>query len=220
MLVVGAVGVGVLAAIRAWSGKAAKRAPGVARNAVAKGLRWASKCPATEALEVVTLLRAEIGEILAQVRTNGGSSIKDAIVRMEKRVGVLAEEVRYLRVGHDLQTEATNYPQFRADEKGHTVWVNRAMKLAAGLTDDDQVMGTAWLNHVHKDDRDKVRDNWFLAVAEKREYADEYRIVVPPANRIFYIVALAKPIRVDGVVAGWSGTIKVRGASGELAELE
>lgn len=150
-----------------------------------------------------------LSEIQSQLRMNGGSSMHDAVRRTERMVVALTREVRYLRVGHDLFTESVSFPAFRTDVKGHTVWVNRVLKLLAGITDDADAMGLGWLSMVHSGDRDRVRANWLKAIEEQREYSDQYRIVTRPHSKIITIVSTAKPIRTDEGIMGWSGTFKI-----------
>lgn len=148
-------------------------------------------------------------DIRAQLQSNGGTSIRDAVMRTEQRVMGLSREVRHLRVTHDLFTESMNFPAFRADADGKTVWMNRVLKLIAGITDDNDALGMAWLSLVHPDDRDKVRDHWLKAVEERREYSDKYRVVTRPYGKVITIASLAKPIRTEGTLTGWSGTFRI-----------
>lgn len=215
----GAAMIGLYAAVSAASKGAITRTAHRLRDWFRRKLHWGN-CPGQHSLDIVHALVADVKTILAEVKPNGGKSIRDVVDRLDRRISVLAEEVRHLRTSDDLQTEASSFPQWRADANGQTTWCNRALRLWAGIVEDADYQGLSWLNFVHRDDRERVALKWERIVEDQCDAQDEYRVIMRPSGRIASIVSFCKPVRVDGNVVGWQGTFKAVGYHGEPADPE
>jgi PAS domain S-box-containing protein len=75
------------------------------------------------------------------------------------------------------QTLADNSPVgiFQTDSEGLYVYVNRRWCEMAGLK-PEQVCGTGWLDAVHPDDRERVRDEWNRAVRMRAQFRSKHRL--------------------------------------------
>ena len=169
---------------------------------IKKDYNYHVNCPGAEMMKMVA-------DIQAQLRTNGGSTMLDVVHRIERGQKVLAREMKFLRIGQDLFTESINFPAFHTDHLGMTTWINKVLKMLAGITSDEDAFGLGWLSMVHPEDRERVRRVWLEAINDKRDYADEYRIVSQPSGKVLTIASTAKVIRTEDGVVGWSGTFKV-----------
>ena len=78
-----------------------------------------------------------IEQIKKEVQTNGGSSLKDAMNRMEKRI-LIIEHYRRLQISN------SPYGVSSCDEHGHIQDMNRKFYEMCGLS-RDQCMGMGWL---------------------------------------------------------------------------
>ena len=103
---------------------------------------------------------------------------------------------------------------FQSDNDGRITYANpRALQIFA-LT-EEQALGLGWLARVHRDDADAVVSGWSAALRDGREYAHEYRVVVPDgATR--WVHCTAAPLHIDGVAAGTVGTVEDVTARKEL----
>lgn len=175
---------------------------------IKKDYAYHINCPGAEMMKMVA-------DIQAQLRTNGGSTMLDAVHRIERGQKVLTREMKFMRIAQDLFTESINFPAFHTNHLGMTTWINKVLKLLAGITADEDAMGLGWLSMVHPDDRERVRRVWLEAIADKRDYSDEYRIISATTGKTMLISSVAKVIRTDDGIVGWSGTFKIVGGRRE-----
>lgn len=105
---------------------------------------------------------SSIERIEKETTTNGGSSIKDAINRMEERL-LTIEHYRKLQISN------APYGVFSSDNHGNVLDMNRKFYEMCGLS-RDQCMGMGWLMGVEdNDERDCVRIALRDAINDKRE---------------------------------------------------
>lgn len=130
------------------------------------------------------------------------------------------EELRLRDARYRSLIEAGELDVWRADADGHLVTDMPKWRDHTGQSDDD-VLGFGWLEGVHPDHRERVRDTWRRAVeGESAVYQCEYPIVGPDGVR--NIVARAAPVVERGRIREWVGTTvdvtEQRRAEQELAQ--
>jgi diguanylate cyclase (GGDEF)-like protein/PAS domain S-box-containing protein len=95
---------------------------------------------------------------------------------------------------------------FETDAHGQCRFVNRRWQEYTGVS-GTAALGTGWANAVHPLDRDNVVAEWQAAVAERREFALEFRFLRPD-GAIRWAAGRASPIcGKDGGVSGYIGTV-------------
>ncbi|MEQ1720723.1 MAG: EAL domain-containing protein [Nitrosomonas sp.] len=95
---------------------------------------------------------------------------------------------------------------FRADATGEYVYVNERWCEIADMC-DEMVLGSAWINCVHPDDRERVIYEWRNTVQQQRQFVSEYRFQTQK-QKIKWIVGRAQIERDRrGNVLGYVGTI-------------
>lgn len=105
-------------------------------------------------------------KISEEFRPNGGSSMKDALNRVEK----------HQRLNHQrMKLMQTDKLQYEANEKGECIWVSPRLAELAGM-DDSKFIGNGWINAVEHDDRQEVWDEWQKAIIQKRDFSFEFRL--------------------------------------------
>lgn len=117
-----------------------------------------------------------IGEILAEVKPNSGTSMRDSIDRNEKRQMRL--EDRTLAMLHE-DPDCI----FETDEHGNCTFVNRQFVRVTGRT-PNELKGHGWVNTVHPEDKTAVEDEWNRSMTENRAFIMSYRIVTPEGDSI------------------------------------
>lgn len=201
--VVFAVGGGILAAVKWLSTETTKQGLKAVKRKVYHAIKD-EVCLGAEALEVVNLLRDDIKKILSQFSPNGGSTIKDAVVRLENAVASIRGEVRHLRASAEMASDAAGAFLWRAEPDGRVMWVSKAIKEQLGYVNDTSYLGWAWLNMVHPSDRERVRERWEESVRDRCEAQDEYR-VVSTDGLVLHVQSFARPVFVDDKLDGWQG---------------
>lgn len=139
-------------------------------------------------------------QLLDEVRPNGGSSLRDAINRIEHRQIRLDERAKAMMHEEDKA-------MFESDAEGNTVWVNRKYQRLVGRTLED-LKGHGWVNTIHPEDREHVNEEWYRAVEEERTFVSNFRVVDPEGN-VTHVNCISYVLRgPDGKPLGFLGVIK------------
>lgn len=118
----------------------------------------------TEKLDGLT---KALGEIRSEFRTNGGSSMRDMMERMERNQDNMGQIVKGI-----LMSQA--FGSFSMNINGEITDPGRMLCKLLGRT-EGELRGNNWLTYVSEDDRDDVRDEWFQAVKDQREFEKGFR---------------------------------------------
>lgn len=146
-------------------------------------------------------LPAKIDGIAAQLVTNGGSTIRDAIVRIEKRQCRESEKTRFL-------IEGGEYACFEADEKGRCIYVNHPYMTLIGRTHEQDVLGMNWRHVIHEDDREMVLQSWDRAVQEGRLFEERFAYQKENGEKIKVYCKAYPMYDYNSNVVGWFGIVK------------
>jgi PAS domain S-box-containing protein len=143
---------------------------------------------------------ARFDEVLAELKPNGGSSMRDAINRIEELQIRLS-----VRVDHVLNGQIDTPALYETDQAGLCVWVSPSYSKMTGqpLT---EAIGWGWIVPLHPEDSDKVRGEWRLAIEERRSFSMVFRIVTGDGS-VVRVYSRAHPLRVGTKIIGWSGTL-------------
>lgn len=112
-------------------------------------------------------LMAAMQDLRDQLRTNGGTSLRDAVDRIERASNLNAARVSALTNFFDVGV-------FEADMNGGFIYANRKLCELTGYF-PDQHLGAGWVMTVHPDDRDRVFEEWRSAAEFKREFMSTFR---------------------------------------------
>jgi len=135
----------------------------------------------------------KIEKIFEEITPNHGSSIKDKINSLDKRMDKVDDNL----VKNNTLTEKIFYRQrwildnagsavFESDSNGKCIWANvQYLKLVQ--RDMDFILGNGWKNIIAPEDRERVIRNWELCVKDGIDAEDTYRIVDSEGNthRVF-----------------------------------
>ena len=198
-----AAAVGIAGAVKWASTETAKQGIRGMKRKVFETLRK-DVCAGEQAIAMVEAMRGDIAKILLEVKPNSGSSLKDAVNRTERLVEELHAELRHVRTSTELANDASGALLWRADALGRVIWVSRAIKEQMGHVDDSDYFGWGWLNMVHPDDRDQVRERWEQSVRDACDAQDEYRVVTRTGS-VIHVKSHARPVFVAAKLNGWQG---------------
>jgi two-component system, cell cycle sensor histidine kinase and response regulator CckA len=94
---------------------------------------------------------------------------------------------------------------FRTDGAGNNIYNNPRWEEITGLC-AAQTMGQGWLEWVHPEDRKRLSEIWFAAIAGGQHFSFEHRQQTPAGGTI-WVRTLASPIKgSDGNTEGYVGT--------------
>jgi PAS domain-containing protein len=122
--------------------------------------------------------------VMKEVMPNGGSSLRDAVTRIEVSVG---DQSQYLRVMAGTMRANLDSDPYRAlfetDAHGANLWVNKTYLRWVNRS-VQEMLGWGWLACVCDADRERVRDEWLQSVKERRQFQARYFLVDSAGSRI------------------------------------
>lgn len=139
--------------------------------------------------------------IKAQFFNNGGSTLRDAVDRLNTRLCIMEAREKALIQEHDMAV-------FIADEDGRTTWVNRTYCRLFGVGEHDAV-GYGWKNMMAPDERDDYTHEWESAVKDRREFVRTARCVHSMGGAEIVVKVRAYPMDSPGSTQrGYTGFIE------------
>jgi PAS domain S-box-containing protein len=111
------------------------------------------------------------------------------------------------KIQHLFETLALVSPVgiFRTDPEGNTTYVNPKWSELSGLT-LEEAAGFNWLNAVHPDDKEKLKENWLTNFKSRKTSNAEYRFLKPDGS-VVWVMGNAAPEWIDDKIVGYIGTI-------------
>ena len=155
-------------------------------------------------------IHTKVEKIFEEITPNHGSSIKDKINSLDKRMDKVDENL----IINNKLTEKIFYRQrwildnqsaavFESDTKGKCIWANvNYLKLVQ--RDMGFILGNGWKNIIHPDDRERVIRNWELCVKDGIDSEDTYRII-DIEGRVYRVFCSATKTEGNGYI----GSIKL-----------
>lgn len=119
-----------------------------------------SQCNRVENIEML---------VKRELTANGGSSIRDAITRIDKRQ--ILDEQRNRAI-----LEHLSVPFWETDADGKVIYVSRELCLLTSRLVHD-LLGHGWINAIHPRDREKVTMEWDLCLKQKREFVMHFSFI-------------------------------------------
>jgi PAS domain S-box-containing protein len=151
------------------------------------------------AIAAIPALVHQVNTIHKELTPNGGGSIKDAIMRIDRRQ-VMSDKRTWA-----LLAESTT-AIFECDATGSVLNVNRTYVRFTGRERDD-LTGQRWLASVADPDRARVADEWRHAVDDQRECRLAYLLEHTDGRRL-EVVCYSVVVRDDkGALLGFIGSI-------------
>lgn len=146
----------------------------------------------------------KLDEIHAQLTTNGGSTLRDSIDRIEKKVAFNTEYIRQV-------DRSPSRAVFHTNALGDYEWVNRTYQ---NLVDKDAVdlLDQGWITCIAPEDRSLVVKEWEEAIEDQRDFELEYNIINSSGVRVL-VHCIAKLIKSEGRVFGYMGIITIKHAN-------
>jgi PAS domain S-box-containing protein len=140
----------------------------------------------------------KLKSILGETQTNGGSSIKDQLNRIETNVEDLTLWV-------EASQHLTAKSMFKTDSTGRFVWVNVAFArlIGVGL---EELKGMGWINYLSPIEHDRVSEEWKESIEDQRKFESVFKVLNAYSDEQKEVKARAYPIIKEGKVLGYLGT--------------
>lgn len=150
--------------------------------------------------ELQQQLALQVSKIYAEVTTNGGGSLKDAVGRIEKRQIINEQKVKITSNKLELAYSAFNID---GDCIESSIYLNRLLNRS-----ESELLGNQWLNWICASDRERVKKDWRDSVEAKVGFNSIY-CVMRPDNTTIKIEAGIDPLFDDhNNILGFFGTIE------------
>jgi PAS domain S-box-containing protein len=145
------------------------------------------------------VIKESLDSIASQLTNNGGTSLKDAVDRIESKQDFMTAHMR-------TSLHANSKAIFETDREGGIIYVNKAYMRLTGFS-GSEVNDMGWVNIIHHEDRSAVVRKWKNAVESRRDF-DEYLRIEKPGGERFDAHAMAYVIRNhDGRMLGHIGEL-------------
>lgn len=184
---------------------AASAALSLAFRRVRKGYHVAVKFLAKPLLveEQLGKIEKKLDCIESQLKVNAGSSLRDAVDSMDRKIHRQTEIARLVRHEEGKTTVV------ETDTKGG--WERVDWRVCDRLDrSEGDLRGNRWLSYVHPDDQDQVERQYYGAVEHGRPYEGTFRMISGKSDPVFRIQLKMRPIpfRTNGT-AGYAGIIRL-----------
>lgn len=162
----------------------------------------------------VVKIGSDIKEINKELKTNGGNSIKDIVIKLkndftalltiEKKIDSKQNAILNFLGTKDISNGLGFY---ETDRVGNCKFVTHRWCEITGLTETECV-DKGWLVAIHEDDRENVCNEFYLAISQSRPFVMNFRIHNRILNKVISVTGYAFPLN-DGVnTYGYIGSIK------------
>lgn len=111
-------------------------------------------------------MQTSIEKIQQETQFNGGSTLRDAIKRIEVMTGYHQDLMMALQ-------DLNGTPFWHSNQDGACVFASDALKRVIG----NEALGNAWVSALHQSDTRRVQEAWLAAVHDRRPFREYYRFV-------------------------------------------
>lgn len=137
--------------------------------------------------------------IASEFKPNGGSSLRDAINRIESKVDLQEQKIVGLIKSSPVGT-------WISDQNGKYIDVNKTLCVILDRT-ESEIKGDNWTNWLHADDKVSVISEWHRVIKNQIDFNMSYRFVLPD-GKIQKVHATAYQLKSDkGDMIGFLGTL-------------
>lgn len=153
-----------------------------------------------------------VERISEEFRPNGGSSLKDAINRLELSNKEIKEDIHIVKIesqkvgAKQWALVATQKdPVFETDEDGAFIRVNT---MYANLVERsfDELRDWGWENSIHPEDKRMVFEAWSDAVKKHKSFELQFRIIASVSKKQHRVMCVANPyFNTSGDLLGYIG---------------
>ena len=161
--------------------------------------KWFSMFGVGDIKKDIGSLGEQLEFIVSELLPNGGSSLKDALNRIEHSVALTNERQR-ARMLDSVDMV------FETDPNGDCIWVNRTYARVTNRL-PAELLGHGWVNAIAASDRDRVTQGWYTSTQENREFDMDFSFATPEGVKIPARVRSYKMKDESNKTLGYLGTV-------------
>lgn len=143
-------------------------------------------------------LKTMVSRIDAELRPNGGSTVKDMVCRIGNQVEHLQARVRH-------QDETNEKPIFELDSRGHLTFANCAFRELVNA-DENELSHRAYVSRIHADDRTRFIRELDEAIENKMPIDSTFKIRYDDSGFVALRILANPDVRPSGELVGFFGT--------------
>lgn len=121
-------------------------------------------------VEKIEPMLKDLEAVKLELKSNGGSSVKDAVTRIEAKINSI-EFAQHLTWDY-----ACQIPMFHSDTHGNCTWVNKSY-LNMVKRPIQELVGFGWETCVAYEDRERVCEEWYESCSKNRAFDMIYSII-------------------------------------------
>ena len=148
----------------------------------------------------------KIAEIHAELKYNGGSSLKDAVFRLENGQKYILTELSDIRESQKLALNINGVAFWYSDKDGGCIYASPGLEKLMGRGEAD-ILGNKWVSWVIPEDKERIFEAWNFSV-ENRTVFDEQYTYKRADGKHQKVLGLAFHKTVDGVHSGTLGKLE------------
>lgn len=162
-----------------------------------------NKEPKKNAQLALADLQKKVNSIQGELTTNGGTTVKDHLIKTSKAVEVLGNHFNDLKKDlNNLKAESRSRTEilmnnsldalFICNERGECVFANEATKLLYGMSDLSGYRGLIAITD--QKTRQYIKASWDAAVAEKMAYRETFEIMNQISRTKYNVTVTVNPV--------------------------
>lgn len=146
---------------------------------------------------------------------NGFADVPHSLSRLEATISGCAIDISTVREDMSVMKQAfqvrldsdPTLGYFECDVHGLNTLVNETYRGWVNASNDD-LLGMGFLNYIPDDEREEIREEWALCLAERRIYRKRHHLVNLVTGEKFEVDTRVEPVPTFGPVKHWIGTIR------------
>lgn len=114
-----------------------------------------------------------IQNIHSELRFNGGSSIKDAVLRLEKGQSTILYKLEDIEENQKISLNINKVAFWYSDSDGGCTYASPQLEIVLGRGSND-ILGNKWLAWIIPEDKERIFDAWRFSIENKFVFDEEY----------------------------------------------
>lgn len=149
----------------------------------------------------------QLQSIEGELKHNGGSTVKDAVSRMEAMQKIMIEQIEHLKALRDISDKYDPTMKFKFDPEQGVTFISESFLDRFGHHESD-VMFYGYAELIYIEDRASMWDSWKRAIEKKTPFIGKQRIV--DSVGIYHQCDLkAQPIIINNKIREFVGVIEL-----------
>lgn len=138
------------------------------------GYKWLLKPQIKKAKEKKREYLKKIEDIHAELKFNGGTSIKDAVFKIQDNVSKIVIRMDAMEENQRLSMNLQGIAYWESDDSGLFAYASPGLCKMVGRS-ESELTGNNWMAWIHQEDKERVLEAWAHSVAHKTAFDEQFR---------------------------------------------